>query len=236
MSKKIEDNNFDEEIFTALFRKGANEYLKEDFLSDLPPRNEREKVEFSETFEKRMKNTINKAIHKEKRKSHARRLPKIVAAIFILLLVSSFTVYNVEALRVKFIDMFIDTKDIVTDIVIGENDTSTNDIDVGDMSVPKYIPKGYKLYSSEVSPNIITLLYKHSNDKYIQVNRYGSGPNVGIDTEDADYGYTTINSYEAFYSVKNGYSNILFETDDYAYQVLGELAFEEAKKIAESIK
>lgn len=235
MSKKIEDNNFDEEIFTALFRKGANEYLKEDFLSDLPPRNEREKVEFSETFEKRMKNTINKAIHKEKRKRHVRRLPKIAAAIFILLLVSSFTVYNVEALRVKFIDMFIETKDIVTDIVIGEN-YSPDGIDVGDMSVPKYIPKGYKLYSSEVSPNIITLLYKDNNDKYIQVNRYGLGPSVGIDTEDADYGYTTINTYEAFYSVKNGYSNILFETDDYAYQVLGELAFEEAIKIAESIK
>lgn len=236
MSKKIEDNNFDEEIFTALFRKGANEYLEEDFLSDLPPRNEREKVEFSETFEKRMKNTINKAIHKEKRKNHTRRLPKIAAAIFIVLLVSSFTVYNVEALRVKFIDMFIDTKDIVTDIVIGENDTSTNGIDVGDMSVPKYIPKGYKLYSSDITPNIISLIYKSDKDNYINVCRLGAGPNVGIDTEDADYGYTTINSYEAFYSIKNGHSTILFTTDDYAYQVLGTISFEEAKKIAESIK
>lgn len=238
MSKNKETNLnkandcFDNDIFLALFRKGAHKYLENDLLGDLPDSDDTSRL--SEICDKKIKNMIKQAIRKERNKLNIRRLPKIAAIILIVIAVFSTTIFSVEALRVRFLNMFIETQEEVTDITF-EDSESQNEVLKND-NEPGYIPDGFKLTSIEEIDNRTTLFYTNNNGDTIDIDRYSTGNNIGIDTENAEYGNIKINGHDGFYSIKNGFATIVFKTDEYAFLVTGNIDISEIKKIAENLK
>ena len=91
-----------EDIFMAIFRKGAYEYLEESVneFKDVP------NFSLPETGEKKILNLINKQVRKEKANRILKKLVKITAIFFIIVTVCTITIISVEALRVPVYNFF----------------------------------------------------------------------------------------------------------------------------------
>lgn len=237
---KINDNNtnqelnsFEDEIFIALFRKGAHEYLENDMLGKLPDQHRNDTHKFSEIKDRRIIKMINQGIHKEKKKRVAKLLPRIIAGVLIALIICSITVMSVEALRVPFFNLFVNTKEKITTIEVDEGQTSDNN-SFADLF--EYIPDGYEMMSEDNQDNTTSFIFTNGNGDSIFIDILNKEHSAGVDTEDAEYNEIMTNAFQGFYSIKNGTTNLVFIKNNYTYLILGSIDLEEIIKIAENIK
>lgn len=220
-------NQLDDEIFIALFRKGAYGYL-EDGLSD-------DKTESGDTLsdncEKRIMQLVKKEIRREQTGKLISRLTKVAAIFLIILVVCAVTIVSVEAFRVPVFNLFIKDNVKSTDISVAPNET-VQEYETKTL----YIPTGYELTATEDLVDITKYIYFNAEGESIFINRYSLGGSFGIDTENAETGQVDINGSEALYSVKNGLTFLTFKTNEYAYLIQAPVELSEVIKIAESIR
>ena len=160
---------------------------------------------------------------------------KVAAGFLVFLAVSTAVVMSAEALRVRVLNMFIDTKEKLTDIDIF-NDKERPPESISSIEEPTYVPIGYELTSTEEYSNQTTLIYENASGSSLVIRINKGDVKISVDTEDADYGEIIINGYEAFYSHKKGMTVLVVKRLDSSYSIVGEVNLEEARKIAESIK
>lgn len=237
---KINDNNanqelnsFEDEIFIALFRKGAHEYLENDLLGELPDKDRSGILEFSEIKDKKIKKIINQAIHKEKKMKIAKRLPRIIAIVLVVFAICSITVMSVEALRVPFFNLFVNTKEKITTIEVNQDQISDDNSFKDSFG---YIPDGYEMMSEDSQDNTTSFIFTNDNGDSIFIDIFNKEHSAGVDTEDAEYNEIMINAFQGFYSIKNETTNLVFIKNNYTYLILGSIDLEEIIKIAENIK
>lgn len=235
MSRKRDDSNcFDDEIFIALFRKGAHDYLEKDLCADMPiNRNVADKYP-SDVTDKKIRKMICKAVRREKNIKNMKRLPRIVAIVLIVLAVCSMTVMSVDALRVPFLNLFVNTEVKVSDIKFMEDQTS--DKDGSFACLFGYVPEGYELTEENIREQGATFIYTNENGASLLINKFNTEGSVSLDTENAEYGEVWINGYEGFYSVKNDTTMLVFTKNEYAYLISGSADLDEIILIAENIK
>ena len=228
------NNSFDDEIFIAYFRKQAHEYLENDLVGGLSNIDEKNIPTFSETGDEKIKKMIKQAIRKENSRRRIKRLPRVAMIILIVLAVCSVTVMSVEALRVPFLNLFVNTEEKVTNIELDERKTDDQSNNMSDLF--GYIPDEYELESEDIQEQVATFVYTNENKDSISIYRFLGEGSVSVDTEKAEYGEMIINSNKCFYSVKNGETNLVYVKDGYAYLISGSINLEEIIKIAEKIK
>ncbi len=227
-------NRFDDEIFVALFRKGAHDYLENDLFGDLPENTDDVQSGLSEIANKKIKKMISQAIRREKNMRIIKHLPRIVAIVLIVVVVCSITVMSVEALRLPFLNLFVNTEEKIMDIKIEEGETYDEDNSLAGLF--GYIPEGYELTSEDNQNQATTLIYINKKGESIFIKRFDSEGNLGVDTENADYGELLINDDIGFYSTKNGLTTLVFSKNEYAYYISASIDLSEIIKISKNIK
>lgn len=240
MSKSWEENSnkevhsFDDEIFTALLRKGAHEYLENDLLDDLSENKDDAQSELSEATKNKIKRMIRQAIRREKSMRIVKLVPRIAIVVLIFIAICSITVISVEALRVPFLNLFINTKEKITDIEMNEGQTIDEENNISVLF--GYIPNGYQFMSEDAQERVTTFIFINENEESIFIKRFSDEGTLGADTENADYDVVMIKENQGFYSVKNGITTLVFTKNEYAYSITASIDLDEIIKIAENIK
>ncbi len=212
----------DDDIFTAVFRKGAYAYL-EDTGDDTALGT------LSDSGSKRVMQLIKKELRRDIAKRVMRKLPKIAAVIFIVIAVCTATIMSVEALRVPVLNLFIRQGESSTDVTVG------GELTPHDAGTDIYIPAGFELMETEESESMTIYIYSSADGQSLFINRYVSGSSYGFDSEVDETGEVDINGYNAIYNINNGIVALTFNSDEYAYLIQAPVALPEVIKIAESL-
>ena len=183
---------------------------------------------------------IAEIIKTERKKSFRIKLLKNSRRIAIILIgfiivASSITIFSVEALRIRFLNMFIDTKQTHSKINFNENrkgdSFSTDDIYLG------YIPEGFELKNNKSENENIVLKFT-KDDEFFEIHllKYKNDSNNGINTENVGVVVIEINGHEGAYIVKDGTNILTWHDDNYIYKLVGNMGQNELLKIAENVK
>lgn len=233
-NSKLNDDHFNDDIFIALLRKGANEYLKNDLSLKQPCEEKKGKSNLSEVTDKKIKNMIKHAIRKEKGSKAKKVAPKILVVTSAICLVFFVTVFSVSALRAPFLNFLVHTEEEITDIDLNNQ----QDMMIGESfeEIFGYIPKGFELESEEIQRKNVRLSFKNENEEIISIKIYQDGSDIRFDTEESEYYEIMIEEEQGFYSIKNGFTNLVFAKDEHAFFIVTSIEFSEVIKIAENIE
>lgn len=222
-------DELNDDIFIALFRKSAFEYLeRESETADQDP----EHV-ISEACDKRILSLVKREVRKKGAIKALKSFSKVAAIILIIVLICTATIISVEAFRVPVFNLLFSHNQRETRITVSGEESSA--VPEG-MPEPSYIPIGYELTKTVDMPGIDSLTYLNSEDDEIYIARMGPGSEYTMDTENSQTGYIKINGYEGLYAIKNGRVLFTFRTADYAYFISAYIDLQEVLKIAESIQ
>ena len=221
-------NQLDDDIFIALFRKGAYGYLEDGLSDDQCDPDDT----LSASSEKRIMQLVKKEIRREQSGKSIRTLTKVAAIFLIVLAVCAVTIVSVEAFRVPVFNLFVNTNDESTDIIVSD-EPNIEDQDYLTKSI--YVPAGYELTDTKELVDATKYIYSNAEGQSIFVSRLNLGSFFGFDTEDAETGQVDINGSQALYSINKGFVSLSFKTDEYAYLIQAPVELSEVVKIAESI-
>lgn len=204
------------EMMEVKGRKLWEEYGKMDKSFPTAP-DEKHRAEFEAA--------LDRAYRRERIKTFFKGLIKpakyAVTSLAALIVIFSFSVVSVDAVRIKFIDwlMSFHNSHTVTR-AISEYDTSFNyNAHWQDTKSPVFIPNGYKFKSSIVENDITTTLFEN-NDYYISIQEYPIEQTINADTEDAEYvNYVEINGYDAILVRKKETLSITWHIDNHSLVV-----------------
>ena len=156
---------------------------------------------------------------------------KTVKVLVLAAVVSAFflTAFAVPSSREFIIENF----DIFSSYTISEpNDNSVNDeITVG------YIPEGFELKETCVDKKGIMYKYISPTNRYFRILKNSSSSKVDINNEILYYETVVLGSNTYYYYLnETDTSYIIWNKNDYVYQVFGNISKEELLNIAENIK
>lgn len=198
---------------------------------------------FSDEFELK----IAKLIKKEKRKSIIKTMTqssKRIAIVFLIILSGIVTVtMNVEAIRVKVLNVITEIYTEFTSFIFStdDNDEATTFKPLE----PKYITQGYSEVERFENPIGLFIVYENSEKLQIRYTADDINNNsVILDTENAIVEEIDINEYKAKYITKNNTQQLFWNDNKILYwldqevsnEIVSELDKEELIKIAKSIK
>ena len=150
----------------------------------------------------------------------------LVAAVLSALLLTAFVIPSSR-------EYIIDNFDIFSRYKITENNKNSvnGEITVG------YIPEGFELVNGQSSSKIITLHYSNSDNGVIAITKFSSSIEVDFDTETGLTEKIVINGNTyTYYFDDTNYGYLVWNTNDYIYQVHSFLSKDELLKIAETVK
>lgn len=228
----LKEEHFNDDIFLALFRKGANEYLENDLHCERP--DEENKTTLSEVTDKKINNMIKHAVRKEKGNNAKKIIPKILVFASAICIVFLVTVFSVDAFRAPFLNFLVHIEEEITDIELNKQ----QDMMEGESYEEEfgYIPEGFELESEEIQGQDVKLLFKNENEEIISIRIYQDDSDIRFDTEESEYHEIMINGQQGFYSTKNGFTNLVFIKQEHAFLIATSIDLTEVMKIAENIK
>lgn len=221
------------------FRKAVREAALLD-LEELPDEKElRETITFSKEFEKEMENIFQYAKKQEKKYIyigyHIYR-KTAVAAIIAIILVS--TTISVEAFREPIIKIFMEIYDKFSDIIFDAKDTIKFPEAIETVYKPSWVPEGYELTSEENNRNLYTVIYTNDKgdaiifDQWIMMEKSKVMINTeGIETEDI-----FIEEYKGIYYEQSDLHILIWEGNEYIFEISSNLSKEVIIQIAKEIK
>ena len=227
-----------EQIFDQVLKYVAEEKM-ENMAKDFPSKDELDsKIMLSSEFKKNMERFIKKLKHKERTLNFGKRFLKVGVIAVACMLVCFTAVYNVEALRVPFLNFFNNINQQSTTIHVqdDENLYSSFGDQIKGLYLPDYIPELYKVKSINRVDKNYNVLFKNSDGLTIELRAMAGGSSAGVDSENADAIQIIVNGEQAQYYSKNGDNILIFEYDANAFLLDGPISKEELIKIAESMK
>lgn len=241
-----------EKMLEALFEYATSCYV-DDLIkenSHLKKSNDPE-LALPPEFENKMKKLIASYNKKEKIQSFRRKTLKFLpkAAIFLLVIIGTLTIVvgSVEALRIKVLNMFLNTQYEYINVKLQDNndqsDTQTQqEIPIKEQIPPNwngyilgYVPQGFTIIGTEEDSTSRTINYANQSGKAIRFTQYLSNDtDLRIDTEDAVVEHLNIQNNKAILAEKNGRVSIVWQ-NDYLFYLVAEADKYESIKMAESI-
>jgi len=202
----------------------------EELANELP---EPEPVEFSKEHIRKMKAIFQKPQRKLKMAKIARYSRRAAVVLLVMILVSGATIFSVEAWRVQFLNFVISVTQTNTDIVLtGENrGTSYRD----DLIELNYIPSDFELTGDRKHAERIWLEFESSENYFGLAVRSGGGA-LSIDTENAFMQKMTINGCEAYLSVNENVTILVWHDTVYSYTLDGNIEENEIIRIAKNVQ
>lgn len=206
--------------------------LVEEEASRLPSNEELKSIY---TPSARLEAKMQKLFKQQRRREQFARIRKTAlkaaAVVLVFLAVSFFTIMNVDALRVRFMNYISERGDKSTTIRVNNNDNSYSA-----EILPTYLPDGYKNVQLEIKSDYYFAVFKNDNGDKIVLRRLGEGTTAGIDTENAYAETITVNGYNAEYYYKDGTGILIYKYKSNVFILTGSIPKDELIKIAESMK
>lgn len=193
----------------------------------------------------------NKALEKiaemeaeEKKKSRIvqlrRSIPRVIEVAACLILVmgiaAPFAIANVEAIRVKVMELLIDIQEDHTELSFVENENVEFYVPAEWQGsyYPSYIPDGF--YLTEQGKLNCYVTYENEQGECIDFTEYSAADSVSINSENAELSYTTINGVDAFVIEREDCVIIAWNSNDKFFVLTANLTKEEALTIAKGIR
>lgn len=195
-----------------------------DWLSTLPE--EVPQAEYTKNHEKWLKKLFNKMRDNRYHRFTTKTVKVLViAATLTALLLTAFVIPSSR-------EYIIDNFDIFSRYQLTEsNDNSVN----GEITVG-YIPEGFELVDKQINSKLIVYDYFCGNDR-IMILKSSSISKIEFDTENIELEYIVIGDITYTYYVDaNNYGYLLWNKNDYVYQVYGSISKDELLKISETVK
>ena len=149
----------------------------------------------------------------------------VVAAILSTLLLTAFAFSSSREFIIKNFNIFSTYK--LTEYINNS---------VNDEIIVEYIPEGFELSNKQRSSRIITYDYTNSGDVIISVSKYSSSIKVDFDSEIKYEEDIMINGIiYKYYVDKYNCGYLIWNQNDYVYQVYGDISKEELLNIAKTV-
>lgn len=224
------NNDAYEEVLDILLDEGAKEADRRigEGLTETE-----EDISFSAEHMKKMKTLFSaerRKIKRKKLKKYARTAACMAAAAVI---VSGITIYNVDALKVRFMNFVHE---------IGKPNSDISFLDNGGMPYSDnnitfdYVPMGFEMVENIESKPISNSWFFESNDQYFVVATSIMEGTMSIDTENALVENISINGLEGICSLKETVTILVWHDNQTVFTIYGDIPKEEIVKIAENLK
>lgn len=196
------ESNFQKALYDAL----APEY--ETYMQNIA-----DEHEFSPKFEKKMKKLISRRSKPYYRIINTARKRTACAAVTVLV-ISSITIMNVDALRNAFSDFFVSIYEKFSIVQPVEDDSAPTTLEeiyeitynINDFKIDYYDKNEYSRCITYVKDDTAIYFSQYTKNMY----------NPNINTEDAEILAIDINGHEAIYFIdNNNYCNIIWDNGDY---------------------
>jgi hypothetical protein len=231
-------NNKDkyDDIFDHMLQYAAEQSM-EDMANDYPLDSELDQQpSYSPEFESRMTNYFKKV----KRRGQTYRLGRVAlkVAVFALVFlgVSTAVVFNVEAFRVPFLNLFSQSGDISITINVRDEkaDYSSFRDKVSGMDLPTYIPENYYVESIEATKTLNYVVYANVDGDKIILDKLFEGT-VVMDNEHSMIKDITVNDEPAQFFEKSGMRTLIFKFNGNYFMLNGIISEDELFQIAQSM-
>lgn len=225
MSRQALNERFLDEVIRYALAEIVDEIEK-----DLPSEEElKAKYKPSPALDARIQSLIQKERRKERLARMRKTALKVAAVIIAFLAVSFFTVMNVEALRLRIMNYFMERNEKSTTIRINNKENSS-------AIMPTYLPEGYENIHLEFFDSFYLAIFENKNGERIFLRRLEEYNVAGIDTESSFTEKAKVNGNNAEYAYKDGLSFLVFKYDDIVFILESKLPKDELIKIAESLE
>lgn len=206
--------------FEKAFEMSMNDWLST--IPDIVP-----EAEYTKNHDKWLKNLLNK-MRDNKYHTFTTKTIKVllVAAVLCALLLTAFVVPSSRKYIIDNFDIFSRYK-----LTESNNNAINGEITVG------YIPEGFKLTNEQKSARTIMNDYYNSNGEFFIITKSSSTIMVEFDSETGNIENLNINGQiYTFYVDTNNYNFLVWNKNDYVYQIDGTISKGELLKIAETVK
>ena len=216
-------SNFEKTLYEAL----ASEY--EIAMQDVA-----DEHEFSPEFEKKMKELINRR-NKPYYKIINTAGKRIACIAMIVLIASSVTIMNVEALRNAFSDFFVNTYKKFSTVRPVEDDSAPTTLEeiyeitynINDFEIIDNEEDEYRRDIFYLKDDTVIYFSQETKKKY----------NHDVNTEEAEILTIDINGHEAIYFIdNNNYYHIIWDNGDYIISLSSNISENVLIEIAKSVK
>ena len=184
-------------------------------------------AECSKKHEKWKKNLFNKMRNDRYHRFTTKTVKvMLIAATLCALLLTAFVVPSSREFIVDHFDIFSRYK-----LTESNNNAVDGEITVG------YIPEGFELTNEQKSARAIMNDYYNSNGEFFTISKYSSSIEVDLDTETGNIENIMVNNKSySYYVDANNHNYLVWNQNDYVYQVEGTLSKDELLNIAEMVK
>lgn len=223
-----------------------DEYLKfasDEYLKEVEAENDRLMEEYKDVeYPKSLDIWFEKLMDKKRKKYNCNKrlhtlfiVAKRSAALFVVfLIVGSIAVLSVDALRVEFMNLFIEQTDQYDEYSLS-SDELMEYVEADALKYyPRYIPLGFKLneYSHD---NFETTIEFINGAKLFNVNVSYKNTEIRLDNENVEKSTLSINGKSATLLQYDDKIRIMFKVDKAIITVSGNLEKEEIIKISEKL-
>jgi len=227
----MKDNNHEDKIFDAILRSAVNDVFQNE-INTLMLESEDETNIPSENLEIRIRKILKKEKAKTRGMSFFSRYGKAVAIVPIVILMSIFSFFNVDAMRVFFLNTFIIPHDTYDEFIF---DISSNHNNESNFTL-EYIPDGFEIFDNS-DPNFLILKNADEVEIFVSKNK-ASSVSIGIDNEYTKRSEIVINEREAFLytaTIEGNMNALLFILEPYVILITSSIDVEEIIRIANNI-
>lgn len=198
-----------------------------DWVATIPAPEDLPEPQYSKKHIRRMNALINKMRGNVYHHFTTRTIKvMLVAAVLFALILTAFVIPSSR-------EFIIDNLGIYSTYQLTEENLNSvsGEIEVG------YVPEGYELEGKEEYDKCLYYHYTSTNNLSFKVYKYSSSIEIDFDTEKADavdivFNDTTYTYYESL----SGNHSIMWQKNDYIYQIDGQIPKDEMLKIAETVK
>ncbi len=189
---------------------------------------------FSERHNKRMRKVFRKAKRVEFYEEYRKRVIRTVAGFLIIFCASVVTVTQVEAFRLPLLKFFYQVKEKSTFFGVGiDNETKlTKNFQEYE---PAYKPEGFAITEIDEKKDKFYIKYEDGKGRTYRFCYFYKFKNFALDTEEAVASNKEINGHKASIVEKENKIKIIMYEEDSLFYLEGEISFEEAYKIMESV-
>jgi hypothetical protein len=203
-------------------------------VDDLLSGYEGQSHEFSEKHREAMQKLFKKD-RKTRSNRKIRTYSKRAAVIFIAVIaISAVAIGSVSAWRVSFMNFILERTQYDTNIKFTDDDLKADNYKFGEIKL-EYVPEGFKLEKSETVGEYLNLTFKNGQE-FFDFYTIDVRSSLSIDTEDSNVKELMINGREALYSENDNNRILVWNDDETAYILTGNISESEFIRIAENVE
>ena len=190
--------------------------------------------EWFENYSKELKKTADR----RKRNALVKKYATRAAAVLLgLLLTSAIVTISVEAFRIHFLNLFIESDEDHNRIDYIESEISLK-LPEGWNGVyyPTYLPNGYNLLDAEASEHTKIVMFINPDNELLILTQNSNSMGMNIDSEKSDIEMVPINDNDGYMTNKDGMITISWSDNRTVLTLEGREKISIMLKIAEKIK